>query len=121
MKRYLSTLLLASTLIIGEIHVLWEGGAARVQNWIWRVPVPMPLQWNIKYVCDQVNWIIVAIAIYKYTPSRVNKSAAATYIMFQITDTLLYFYNYKTYGYGWVYLWLILFGTVFYHWNCKMK
>lgn len=45
--------------------------------------------------------------LYGVTPkNRVNKEAVTVYLIWVILDTVVYFVNYKTYGYGAMYLWL---------------
>lgn len=121
MRKYLSTILIGISLFVGEVHTFWEGGAVRTQNWILKVERPMALQWNIKYVCMQAQGIIIAFALLYYHRNRINNTVAAAFVFYNIADTVLYFYNYKLYGYGYVYLLIVLFGIIYYYWQFNKK
>lgn len=108
MRRYAATILLSLTLFIGEVHTYWEGRPLRPQNWIWKVSREMPLQWNIKYASDQLSFILIALAFVVYVPNRVNKATAIAFFYFAVLSGFLYFYNYKTLGYGWIYICFVI-------------
>lgn len=117
MRRYAATILLSLTLFIGEVHTYWEGRPLRPQNWIWKVSREMPLQWNIKLASVQLNMILIFLAFLLYVPNRVNKATAVTFFWFAVLDTVLYFYNYKTFGYGYLYLVLAVIWLMAYFWH----
>lgn len=108
MKRYLTTLIIGATIIIGEVHTFWEHSSVKPVNWIIARSVPMTLQQNIHIALSELNFILYGFAMLFYVPNRVNKSTAITFISFCILDTLAHFYNYKTYDYWIVYLLLII-------------
>lgn len=114
MRKYISSLLLAISLIVGEIHTFWEGGAIRMQNWIYSVDRTMALQWNIKFASMQLQGILIAFAIYYFVKSKANTTAAASFVFFQFVDTYRYFYNYKLDGFGWAYIAAAVFGFLYY-------
>lgn len=116
MKKYLTTILLAFTLPLGEIHTFWERNTT-VQNWIIARNVPMLIHWNVKLFTDQLLFIIIFVAAYFYDRNRINKATIQTFICFSILDSILYFYNYKTYGYGYVYILLPFIWITFYKWE----
>lgn len=122
--KYLTTYLLASTLFIGELHTFWESDPGLEKyNWIWTVQRPMSIQWNIKYLTDQVLPIIYFIAFFYYgkTHNKVNKTTVLSFLIFVSIDTFMYFYNYKTEGYWKMYLWIPVFWLIIYNWKGKMS
>lgn len=117
MRKYLTTILLAATFFISEIHTFWESTSLTTQNWILRGYAPMTLQWNIKYAAMQANFIIWFVAWLLYVPNRVNKTMVVTMLVWAIVDTIMYFYNFKNYQYGPVYLWLAAIFIASFFWD----
>lgn len=66
----------------------------------------MSVTWNVRYLSDQVEMILVGFMMYKYgkTPNRVNYTSVIVFILWAFLDTFSYFYNYKTEGYTVIYL-----------------
>lgn len=121
MKQYLTTILLTASVLIGEVHTFWEKLPVKQQNWILTIDRTMAVQWNVKFVSLQVNYILIAVALMYYHKNRLNVTAAAVFVLFQVADFLLYFYNYKTAGYGFIYIGLAAFGFIHYKWINKLK
>lgn len=121
--KYLTTYLLAATILIGELHTFWERSSLQVSNWIIFRYVPMSLQWNIKFAADELNPILyfIAFLLYGKYPNRVNKTTVKTFIWFCTIDAGLYFLNWKTFSYGYMYVALIIIWFVTYHWKYKKK
>jgi hypothetical protein len=119
MKKYATTLILALTIFIGELHTFWERSSYEAVNWIWKRSTPMALQWNIKFVALQVNYVLWFIAAYYYGkyPNRGNKTTVITFIWLAVLDMGMYFYNYKTQYFGSVYLWLVVIWLLTYYWK----
>lgn len=110
MKKYSPTIILAITLLIGEIHTFWEKGVQRYENWIIQKYEPMTVQWNVKMVGDEVSVILYFIAMwlcFKY-PNHTNKVTVAIFIGLAVVDTGLYFLNFKTVNYHYVYFCMAL-------------
>lgn len=135
MKRYATTLILASTLLIGEIHTFWEKLPVRYENWIIQIYKPLTIQWNVKFVGDELNWILFTIAMWcfgKY-PNRVNKITVGTFIALAIADMGLYFWNFKTVDFHYVYfcmagIWALIYFrlaergiSIVWHWLKSIK
>lgn len=121
LKKYAVGLLLASTFFIAELHNFWAGDP-RMQNWIVAAYKPMTIQWNVKYASDQLNWILIIFAMFLYgfpfSRNRFNHEIVIIYLAWVIFDTVLYFYNFKTVGYGVVYLCLgAIIALVHYLWK----
>ena len=123
MRKYLTTMILGLTLLIGEIHVFWERASTRPVNWIWNNPVPMSLQWNIKYVCLQLNYTLYFLSMLTYCgyDNRINRTTVVAFVLFSLVDTLMYFYNYKTFGYSITYLTLLIIWILVYLWQTPKK
>lgn len=121
MRQHLTTILFSLSLLVGEIHTFWEGKTVVIQNWILNVYRPMAVQWNVKFVCMQATALLIAIGFYYYRSNRLNRTAVVSLVMYQIVDTLLYFYNYKLNGYGWIYIGVVAFGIIYYNWQFKRK
>lgn len=118
MKQYLTTILLWASLIVGEIHTFWEDSTASA-NWILIKDVTMPVQWNVKFVGDEISGILIALAILFYQRNRINATAAKVFVIFYVTDFLLFFYSYKQEGYEWVYLIIMISWILIYNRNGK--
>jgi hypothetical protein len=117
MRKYATTFLIAATLLIGELHTFWERSPYMSENWIYAVERPMPLQWNVKLASDQLNFILFAFALFLYVPNRANRSTAITLVCYAFLDTIAYFYNYKTFGYGLIYLILAGIWNLSFFWH----
>jgi len=123
MKRYATSLILASTLIIGEIHTFWERSSPVLHNWILARFVPMTIQWNTKLALEQLNFILYFVAFYLYgfTPNKINRTTVKAFIWFCVIDTAAYFYNWKTFSYYYVYLFLVIIWLTMYFWNTNKR
>lgn len=117
MRKYLTTILLASTFFISEVHTYWEKKPVVYENWIIRNYKPMPVQWNVKYASMQAIYIIWFLAWILYVPNRINRVMVVTVFIWAILDTILYFYNFKNYEYGPVYLWVGAIFILTLYWN----
>lgn len=80
----------------------------------------MPVQWNIKYITDELWFILMAIAILFYIPNRINKATVKAYLVFCVLDLVMYFYNYKQEGYEWMYM-ILLVSWVWIYNNSETK
>lgn len=113
MRKYATTLIIWASLIIGELHTLWEN-STKEANWIWTKNVQMPIQWNVKYAADEVWFILMAVAILLYVPNRINRTTVLAYLTFCILDLVMYFYNYKQEGYEAIYTYLLIAWILIY-------
>lgn len=109
MKRYSTTLILACTLVIGELHTFWEKASQEKVNWIIKRSEPMTMQWNIKMVGDEINIILyfVAMLLFGFYPNRTNTTSVISFIYLAVADLCLWFWNFKTYDYHILYLTLL--------------
>lgn len=114
MKKYLTTILLCLTLPLTEVHNYWAGTDEN-QNWIIAVPTFMPVRWNIRFAADQLIVIIYFLAWLLYYANKVNKTTVLAFFWLAVFDTFLYFWNYKTQGYGSIYLWFAGFWLLCYY------
>jgi len=140
MKKYLTFILLSSSLLLAELHTFWERktkienvNGVQVQmvkygnewkpikqeNWILKLYVPMPVQQNVKMTTDEA-WYILIFGIMlvllkrKDQDNRINRTTIKTFICFAIYDALFYFYNYKTKEYSMVYFLLLVTWIIIY-------
>ncbi len=114
MKKYRTTLLIWASLLVSELHSLWENCKVN-QNWIFKERVVMSVQWNVKNVTDEIWFIMMALAILVYEKNRINRTTVLAYTAFCIIDMFMYFYNYKREGYGAVYTFLLIAWILIYN------
>lgn len=106
MRKYATTWLLVLSIIIAESHsYIPEKYATKKENWIYAIDWPMELQWNVKFVSDQVNAILYFLAMFFYNRNAYNKATVVTFIILCCIDLIMYFHNGKTLHYGSVYIW----------------
>lgn len=120
MKRYATTLLIWASLIVGEVHTFFENSQS-VQNWIVFDYVPMLLQWNVKFLGNELTGILIGLALILYQENRINRTTAKVYILFMIADFLMYFCTYKRDWYEWVYLFVLISWILIYNSDGKRK
>lgn len=113
--RYITSILLYASLLLGEVHTLFENASTKPVNWILFREVPMSLQWNVKMVTDQLWFIFILVAMWFYRPNRINNTTVITFIGYAIIDFAMYFINYKTYEYGIVYTGLLIAWIIIYN------
>lgn len=142
MRNYLTSLLLAITLPLGELHTYFskyektvyvdgqyltlkmEDGKwveEKKQNWILTEYRPFVFSWNVKYSVDELIVILYFLAWIFYKENRWNRSVIISFLALSIMDGLLYFYNYKLYGFGSVYFWFIGFLLISFFFILKIK
>lgn len=116
MKKYATTWLLIASIVIAEAHsYLPYEYAMKKENWIYSVDRTMEIQWNVKYLADQVNAVLYFVAMFFYNRNKVNKTTVLTFIILCIIDLGMYLHNYKTLHYGSVYVWTLGVWTVIYY------
>jgi hypothetical protein len=132
--KYITTYLLAATLLIGELHTFWGKGVISVEqngkkvllrdglpvpkeNWILFRSVPMTMQKNVKEAGSELIFILYFIAAWFFAkyPNRVNKTTVLTFICFMVMDAAMYFVNFKTWHYGYIYFVIALIWLYLYH------
>ncbi len=111
MRKYLTTIILALTLPLGELHTYWINDT-RVQNWIYAINRPMLISWNVKFVVSELSVIAYFAAWILWKSNIVNRTTIVAFFWLAIVDMILYFYNYKTgQNYG-----IIYFGFAIFFW-----
>jgi hypothetical protein len=122
LHRNATALLIYACFVVAELHHLWANDTS-VQNWILVKYTPMPVQWNVKYASDQLVCIMIALAMFCYgqTPSKSNGKAVLVYLLWVIFDTLVYFYNYKSFLYWQMYPCLLFVMAFVYGWEYIKK
>ena len=109
MRKYLTTILLVATIPLGELHTFWHNDRT-VENWIYAHPTPMLIQWNVKFLTNEITPIFYFLAWYFYKPNKINKTTVISFLWLAVFNLFLYFYDFKTGSkFGSVYLWFIGF------------
>lgn len=114
--RYATAILISLTFAISGLTCLWHG-QTQIVNWIYARPTPMALEWNVKYLADEINALLIAVSIYTYRANPVNKSASIAYVFYCAVDIVLYFYDYKTGSYELLYFFLPFITLLAYYWR----
>lgn len=119
MKKYATTWILILSIVIAESHsYLPAEYAIRTENWILTVDVPMQVQWNVKFLSDEITAILYFVAMLFYNGNKVNKTTVITFIILCVVDLFMYVHNYKTLHYGSVYVWALgVWVLIFYSWK----
>jgi hypothetical protein len=115
-RQYYTTLLIWFSLLTSEVHTIWEGSKVNA-NWILTKNVPMNLQWNIKYLTDEIWFVLLAASIYYYVPNKINRTTAKAYFCFCVVDLCMYFYNFKQEGYDSIYTFLLIAWIIIYNYG----
>lgn len=108
--------------ILGEVHTFWEASTVRVK-WIYVYPWSdgMLIQNYVKDNGVMIGWILFLVFVYrlgKY-PMKFSFWLLELIIIWKIVNIPLYWYNYRTFGYGWVYFGLVIVGFFTYWWKFK--
>lgn len=122
MRKYATTWLLILSIVIAESHsyiseipYLPKDFATRKQNWILTVDRTMEVQWNVKFLSDEINAVLYFLAMFFYNRNKYNKATVVAFIFLCFVDLIMYFHNYKTLHYGSVYIWgLGIWAATFY-------
>lgn len=101
--RYLPAILIYSSFVIAELHNFFTDRIVNFHH-------PMPMAWAVKFTTDQIVWLVIATAMVLMTKykNRENTLAAKVLLVWVVIDTVVFFYNYKTYLYGQTYIILCL-------------
>ncbi len=116
MKAYTTSILLWLALILGELHSYFPDGP-ETYNLILRKYVPMTANWNVWFIGVNVQWLLLIMAIRFYRHNKHNRVTIRVFTYFAIIDIFLYFYNWKTYEYGKVYIWMAAAWLLMYYWK----
>lgn len=117
--RYKTTILIWASLLVNEAHTLFEK-SKEVQNWILFKYRPMSIDWNLRYLADEISPLLVALALLVYQKNRINDTTVKFLVAYGIVDLVLYFINYKDKEvYRYVYLFLIISWIIIYKYGTK--
>lgn len=116
MKRYATTIILIISIVIAEAHsFVPDEYATKKQNWIYSIDRTMEIQWNVKFLGDQINLILYSLALFFYNRNKVNRTTVVAFICFSVIELGMYFHNYKTLNYGSVYVWTLVIWLLVYN------
>lgn len=97
-----SWMLIYGSFVVAELHRLFGTDSVTVGG------VEMPMNWAVKYTCDQIIYVMLATALLIYRRCRANTVAVKVFFSWTIIDTIYYFYNYKQREYWHVYIILLI-------------
>jgi hypothetical protein len=113
--RYATTLLIWASLIVNEVHTFFEN-INKEASWILTKDVPMLIQWNVKFIGDEVSGLLIALALLLYKKNRINETTVKVFVAYWVIDLVLYFYDYKQPdSYKWVYLVILILWILIYN------
>lgn len=109
--------IMACIVVLGEVHTFWEKSDI-AGKWIYDYPWEFPIRLQ-NYVSDNagmINWILLSVFAYRLGKRPTNFSfwLLSLFIIWKAVNIPFYWYNYRTFGYGWVYVGLILVGALTY-------
>ena len=83
----------------------------------------MRLQNYISDNANMVNMILYLVFAYRLgkRATRFSFWVLMLLIIWKFVNIPFYWYNYRTFGYGWVYIGLALIGTITYYWKFVRK
>jgi hypothetical protein len=113
MRQYATTWVLALILLLSGAWSMFPDTGS--YNLIIHEYRPMSMAWNVRYISDQLIFILYPIAVLLWKNNRVNTVTAKCFILLAIIDTLFYFWNYKTTDYGIVYFWYVGLWLLIYY------
>lgn len=111
MRNWLSSIILALSLFVGELHTFWAKDTM-VQNWIISEYRPMLIVWNVKFAIAEILPIMYFAAWILYRNNKVNRTTIWAFFWLAIFDTIVYFYNYKLHDFGNIYFWFAAFWAL---------
>lgn len=114
MIKVLPIILLALTYLIDQAYTFFDNdryNSLGSVSWILDGSHAMPVSWNVKYLSDNVTWVVAVLALYMISlyPTKYNRLAAMLYLLYRFLDIIFYFYNFKTERYWFMF---IILGTV---------
>lgn len=120
--NFWQAVLIGAMVLLGEVHTFWEGSTL-TGKWIYVYPWSegMNIQNYVKDNGVMIGWVLFCVFAYtlgKY-PTRFSFWLLQLVIIWKIVNIPLYWYNYRTFGYGWVYFGLVVLG--FFTWKFKRK
>jgi len=111
MRKYLTTLIIWASLMVNELHSLWETSSKTIVAG----GVSMPVQWYVWFLCNSAWGIMMAAAMYFYAQNRINRTTILAYLLFCCADIVMFLYNYKQEGYESVYTILLISWILIYN------
>lgn len=104
MRRYAPAILIYSSFLVAELHHLFKPWASVVVKPSIFNDTLLYLPWLVKELSDMATYIMIAGAAYYMNSLRVNRNAVKVLLIWVAFDFFPYFYNYKTEGYGKMYI-----------------
>lgn len=101
-RTLVNLLLLIAILPLGEVHNLFSSGEQQIDVYL-LIERKEYVQWVVKDICDAIAQILLAVLIYRLMPQKL-KPCATVFLLYRTYELILYFINFKTYGYFIVYV-----------------
>lgn len=109
MRLLLPMFLFVLSYFIGQLYQLFDTPYYNDKgpvNWIWLEQRPMLIAWNVKFLSEEVCRVVEAIAVMiiaGHTGIKVLKLTATAYLTYRCLDFIVWFVNFKTYHYWYVF------------------
>lgn len=110
-------IIMGSMVLLAEVHTFWEHSDI-AGKWIYDYPWESPIRLQ-NYVSDNagmINLLLISVFAYRIGKRPTNFSfwLLTLFIIWKAVNIPFYWYNYRTFGYGWVYIGLIITGALTY-------
>lgn len=108
-KVFIPMVLLTCTYFIGQLYQLFDNeywNNKGLVNWIWLEERAMLVSWNVKLLSEEINRVIEGIAMLVmsyYTGFKIFQLTATAYVTYRCLDVILWFVNFKTHHYWYVF------------------
>lgn len=105
-RANLSIFLAALIVPLGEVHKAWENVRMDVDVFLLK-DMKLDIQWVVLHVCNQVQLIILTYLLWVFAAAphipKVLRNVFLALFVFSWVELIMYFVNFKTGGYGWIY------------------
>jgi hypothetical protein len=117
-------LTMSAIVLLGELHTFWEHSST-YGKWILIYPWqhPIHIQNYIYENASMVNWVLFSTFAWRIgkSPTPFSFWLLGLFIVWKSVNIPFYWYNYRTFGYGWVYIGLIAIGIITYPYPKKRR
>lgn len=109
MKMLVPMLLFVLSYFVGQLYQLFDTpyyNSIGLVNWIWLEQRPMLISWNVKFLSEELCRIIEGLAVMSIawqTSVKILKLTAIAYFTYRCLDIIIWFVNFKTYHYWYVF------------------
>lgn len=120
-----ATFFIVAIYLIGQLYERYDGNSVSVHWWI-SDDRTMPQSWAVKFLCEEIKWFMLCcFSLFAITFKGDRKRlliSVYVLIIWSLIDIAVWFYNFKTYGYGYVIGFVMLIEMYWQHrYNKKIK